>query len=217
MPTGRPEAKIIGVGFHKTGTSTLGAALQVLGYNRMRGTTHGMMAAMRGRFDKAVKRLAPFDAVGDLPWFMIYQEIDKRIPGCAFILTLRDPESWYRSVRAHIGNVRSVHHEWVYGRGKGIPSEDKDHAIAVFANHNREVMAYFRDRPAVLLVLDFTKGDGWPELCSFLSKPVPQAPFPHINKSDFNAQRGIGKRSKRALKRAKNYLAIKLLKWGGHL
>ncbi|MYB38989.1 MAG: hypothetical protein F4Y26_16720 [Gammaproteobacteria bacterium] len=38
-----------------------------------------------------------------------------------------------------------------------------------------------------LLVLDFERGDGWPELCAFLGEPVPDTPFPHVNRGVYTA------------------------------
>ena len=72
-------------------------------------------------------------------------------------------------------------HEWIYGRGKGLPCEDKANTLAVYNAHNEGVLAYFKDRPDDLLVLDIAKGEGWEPLCKFLGCPVPAAPFPHAN------------------------------------
>jgi len=47
--------------------------------------------------------------VEDNPWPLIYKELDKRIPGCKFILTLRDEESWYSSVKRHIDDLKRPH------------------------------------------------------------------------------------------------------------
>jgi hypothetical protein len=49
--------------------------------------------------------------------------------------------------------------------------------------HAARVAEYFSGRPDDLLVLDITAGDGWPPLCRFLGRPVPDAPFPATNRS----------------------------------
>lgn len=41
---------------------------------------------------------------------------------------------------------------------------------------------YFAERDD-LLVLDLERGQGWPELCSFLDVVAPDHPFPHINRT----------------------------------
>lgn len=162
--------------------------------------------------------IAPYDALEDTPWYMIYRELDQRLPGSKFILTIRDEDSWYRSVSRHIGDLRSAHHEWIYGRGKGLPKDDRDNTIRVYRNHNREVLEYFEDRPNDLLVLDFTKGDGWEKLCAFLEKPIPAVPFPHYNKVNHEAPpaRPFWKRAKRFRRRIKQHLIIRYIDWMGY-
>lgn len=108
------EGLIIGVGFQKTGTSTLREALTILGY-RVKDTSHRIIIPiLKGDYNFILKRLKNFDAVEDTPWFMIYKELDQLIPNCKFVLTLRDEESWYKSVAKHIGGLRNADHEWIY-------------------------------------------------------------------------------------------------------
>lgn len=207
------EGKIIGVGFQKTGTSTLREALKILGF-RVRDTTpRALIPILRGNFRKIRRMLRGYDAMEDTPWFMIYKELDKMYPGSKFILTVRDADSWYASVTKHIGDLRAAHHEWIYGRGKGLPAEDRDHTISVYNNHNEAVMQYFEKRPEDLLVLDFTQGDRWDKLCAFLGKDVPELPFPHYNKSSEMAQnrKGWKSRFRKSRHRFKNTLKIRLI------
>ncbi len=177
------EGKIIGVGFQKTGTSTLREALKILGYTVKDTSTRPLIPILRGNYQKVLRMIRDYDAVEDTPWYMIYKELDQLIPGSKFILTIRDEESWYKSVSKHIGDLRSPQHEWIYGKGKGLPRDDKQNTLWVYNKHNKEVLEYFKDRPDDLLVLDFTKGDKWEKLCSFLNKDIPDLPFPHANKS----------------------------------
>jgi hypothetical protein len=177
------DEKIIGVGFHKTGTSTLREALKILGYRVKDTTPRALIPILRGKYHRVARMIRRYDAVEDTPWFMVYRQLDKQFPGSRFILTIRDEASWYRSISNHIGSLRAAHHEWIYGRGYGLPKDNKENSIRVYRTHNREVMEYFSDRPDDLLVLDFTKGDGWNKLCEFLGRPVPDRPFPHVNKT----------------------------------
>jgi len=207
------EGKIIGVGFQKTGTSTLREALKTLGF-RVRDTTpRALIPILRGNFGKIRRMLRGYDAMEDTPWFMIYKELDHMYPGSKFILTIRDADSWYRSVTKHIGNLRAAHHEWIYGRGKGLPGEDRNHTIAVYNSHNEAVMRYFEKRPGDLLVLDFTQGDRWDKLCAFLAKDVPEHPFPHFNKSSEMElkRKGWKSRVRKSRHRFKNTLKIWLI------
>lgn len=178
------KGKIIGVGFQKTGTSTLREALKILGYKVKDTSSRALIPILKGNYAKVLKMIRKYDAVEDTPWYKIYKELDSLLPDSKFILTTRDSESWYQSVNRHIGNLRSADHEWIYGRGKGLPKDDKENTIKVFLNHNREVINYFKGRPNDLLVLDFTKDDKWEKLCEFLNKEVPKVPFPHYNKGN---------------------------------
>ena len=114
------EGKIIGVGFQKTGTSTLREALKILGYTVKDTTPRALIPILKGDFSKIRQILAGYDAMEDTPWYIIYRELDQMYPGSKFILTIRDADSWYTSVSKHIGDLRAAHHEWIYGRGKGL-------------------------------------------------------------------------------------------------
>lgn len=175
---------IIGTGFQKTGTSSLREALRILGY-KVKDTSHRpLIPILKGDYSRVLEMLNGYDAVEDTPWYMIYRELDRLIPGSRFILTIRDEESWYKSVSRHIGHLRNPMHEWIYGRGKGLPKDHRENTLRVFREHNKGVMEYFKNRPDDLLVLDFSKGAGWKELCDFLGRPVPEEAFPHANRYD---------------------------------
>lgn len=175
------QGLIVGAGFQKTGTSSLRDALNILGYNVKDTNSRALLPILRGNYSKILSMLNGYDAVEDTPWYKIYKELDQHIPNSKFILTIRDEESWYNSVAQHIGDLRSAQHEWIYGRGKGLPKEDKENTIRVYREHNREVQDYFKDRPDDLLVIDFTKGEKWERICAFLGKDIPNVDFPHRN------------------------------------
>ena len=199
---------IVGVGFQKTGTSTLREALKILGYKVKDTSRRPLIPILRGKWDRVLNLLKKYDAVEDTPWFMIYKELDQLVPNSKFILTIRDEESWYRSVKKHIGDLRSANHEWIYGRGKGLPKDDRMNTINVYKRHNSEVMEYFKKRPNDLLVIDFTKGEGWEKLCRFLIREIPDVPFPHSNKTNWSADSFVNRKFKLLRKRIKNNLKI---------
>lgn len=204
------DGKIIGVGFQKTGTSTLREALRILGYKVKDTTPRALIPILRGNFKKVLRIIKDYDALEDTPWYIIYKELDARIPGSKFILTIRDSESWYTSVSKHIGDLKAAHHEWIYGRGKGLPKDDKQNTISVYDRHNSEVREYFKDRPDDFLEIDFTKGEGWEKLCSFLNVDIPDLPFPHYNKtSEVDLRKNTRQsRSRKLRHRIKNNLKI---------
>lgn len=205
------EGLIIGVGFQKTGTSTLREALKILGYKVKDTSSRALIPVLKGNYTKILQILENYDAVEDIPWYMIYKELDERIPYSKFILTIRDEESWYLSVKRHIGSLRSAHHEWIYGRGKGLPKDDKQNAINTYNKHNQEVVEYFKNRPNDLLIIDFTKGEKWEKLCNFLNKDIPTESFPHYNKTDVNSTKRKMNKFKFLRKQIKNYIKIKYI------
>jgi hypothetical protein len=210
--------KVIGVGFQKTGTSSLREALKILGYRVKDTSTRPLIPILKGNYGKVLRMLKGYTAVEDTPWYMIYKELDERIPGLKFVLTLREEESWYKSVARHIGYLRNPSHEWIYGRGKGLPKDHKENTLEVYRNHVREVREYFRDRPGDFLEVDFTAGQGWEELCEFLGHEIPDVPFPHANKWEAGAKKsqdfyGQKKDLKFRRKNLRHFLKIKVIDW----
>jgi hypothetical protein len=51
-----------------------------------------------------------------------------------------------------------------------------------FIDHNRRVQYEIaNDR---LLIMDILGGDGWPALCGFLGRPIPDEPFPFLHTAE---------------------------------
>ena len=171
--------KAFGIGFHKTGTTTLSRALRILGYNVAGpfGVQDDNIAETA--LEQALSSAADYDAVQDNPWPLFYRELDEAFPGSKFILTVRDTDRWLASVVNHFGGKSTPMRRWIYGPGDPVGNEDlyRDRYEA----HNKEVGEYFADRPGDLLVLNIADGEGWTKLCEFLGEPVPVEPFPHAN------------------------------------
>jgi hypothetical protein len=180
-------SKIFGVGFHRTGTSSLRAALERLGY-RVCGSvgTKDPDIASRVR-DIAFGLLESYDAFEDNPWPVLFRELDERCPGSRFILTIRPSDAWIRSVVRFFGTNTTTMREWIYGAGTPIGNEAR--YVERFESHNKDVLRHFRDRPQDLLVLRITEGEGWTELCRFLGHEAPCEPFPHMVPSRQNRTR----------------------------
>lgn len=182
--------KVFGIGFQKTGTSSLAEALEILGYRTNHGVfinhpehrrslhivpplTNEKVAA------QALRLVADYDALTDNPWPLLYRELDAAYPGTKFILTSRDPGSWIASVVQHFGERDSDVLEWIYGFRSVRGHETR--CLEVYEAHNGAVRAYFANRPGALLELNFDRAPRWNELCAFLGKPIPRKSFPHAN------------------------------------
>jgi hypothetical protein len=172
--------KVFGIGFHKTGTTSLASALSELGYRVTgpNGTRHPDIADKV--LDMARELSREYDAFQDNPWPLLYREMDELHPGSQFILTVRPADKWIRSITSFFGSNGTPMRQWIYGAASPIGNEEA--YLARYNRHNVEVREYFRGRPGDFLELDFAAGDGWEKLCGFLGKPVPQARFPHRHK-----------------------------------
>jgi hypothetical protein len=174
------DKKVFGIGFHKTGTSSLSVALTYLGYKVMGFFGTDDPDIKENVYKKAESYMERYDAFQDNPWPIIYKELDKKFPGNKYILTTRPSEKWISSVVNHFGTSSNPLREWIYGIG--FPKGNEALWIERYERHNREVQEYFKDRPDDLLIMDFSSGDGWEKLCPFLNKKILRIKFPHYNK-----------------------------------
>lgn len=183
-------SKIFGIGFQKTGTTSLKQALKVLGYRRVAGPNWINDPNIQETvFEKAFAAIDKFDAFQDNPWPVLYKEIAERYPSSKFILTKRPVDEWIGSVAKHFGTNTTPMRTWIYGAGNPVGNEGK--YIERYIRHNNEVEAYFEGQPERLLVMSITQGDGWDLLCPFLDKSVPDIMFPHANTSEGREDWGI--------------------------
>ena len=179
--------KVFGIGFHKTGTSSLAQALSKLGYKMCNAVgVHDPQASVNA-IPLAIKTAQSFDTFRGNPWSFQFRVFDDEFPGSKFILTMRDPDGWISSAVRHFGRKTTPMREWIYGAGSPYGNEDLYRER--YERHTREVLEYFRDRPGDLLVMNIIKGDGWNVLCPFLDKAKPDIPFPHANEASAREQR----------------------------
>lgn len=177
------DAKIIGVGFHKTGTTSLDHALRILGYSVAGAKIELAQDLIDGNLDKALAYASEFDALQDNPWALLYKELDQAFPKSKFILTTRDEDKWYQSCLKHFGSESTLMREWIYGKDMGMPEGNKQVYIKRFRSHNTEVRTYFENRPHDLLEVNWSNCDGWHKLCEFIGVAKPNIPFPHANRA----------------------------------
>jgi hypothetical protein len=177
--------KIFGIGRTKTGTTTLKMCFRILGYSHK-----GYDRDLFGDLEKALLVARRYDTFQDLPWYVYYEELDRRFPGSKFVLTVRDSKRWVRSYRNALSRQGPPSQRRNEMRRKlyGLPFPDvtDDQLMERVEQHTSDVERYFADRPEDLLVVDWEKGDGWEQLCAFLDRPVPSQPFPHANKGVYS-------------------------------
>ncbi len=203
--------KVFGIGFSKTGTTSLEEALQTLGYNVCRGhwakpyTFYSHALWIHRDYDALLKLTKLWDAFADAPWggTNLYEKLYEKLPQSKFILTVRDAEKWYDSLIKLLTMfdlnletaLDSYYSNGMYGSayffshvfGIDTLAGTKQQIIDRYNDYNAAAIEFFRRRPdADFIVMDFAKGDGWEKLCKLLDKPVPPIPFPHENQAVHN-------------------------------
>lgn len=130
-----------------------------------------------------------YGAFADVPFPGLYQEMDKLFPRSKFILTVRDPESWWKSLLWHFNFSREkrlrkygfynsfsflekIQYNKYPPKSDFLDIKDKDIYIAKFNRHIKEVEKYFKNR-SDLLILEISDKKLWQKLCNFLDKPLP--------------------------------------------
>ena len=216
--------RVIGAGFGRTGTTSLKAALEELGFGPSYSLTevfanpeHAELweAAWRGEKVDWEGFLGNYEVAVDWPACSFYEELMQAFPAAPVILTVRDPEAWYESMRATIYQLRKVTtgplpmklaFKFAALFAPGVTGtarladhlvwedtfngrfEDRDYAMKVFERQNETVRR--RVPPARLLVFDVR--EGWEPLCDFLGVEVPDRPFPHLNEAREMRRRLLG-------------------------
>lgn len=177
------KGKVFGIGWAKTGTTTLGRCFEALGYSH-RGQDFNLI----GHVEQALLVARLYDSFEDWPWPLYYKQLDKHFPGSKFILTIRDSDRWIRSYRNMLSRqspspmINGIRQK-IYGFP--FPDVTNEQLIKRYERHNLDVMSYFYGRQTDILAVDWEKGDGWEEICFFLEKQIPGRPFPHVNKGKY--------------------------------
>lgn len=175
--------KVFCIGYQKTGTTSINLALTRLGYRvaSVFGRDLPLEEIRRTYVARGLEFARTHDAVEDMPFPLIFRELDAAFPGSRFILTWRETDRWLASIRDHFGANPGVLQQLAYGEDAPAPVGHEARYAEVYDRHNAEVRDYFRDRPTDLLEMNLSKGEGWEALCGFLGRPAPDEPFPRTN------------------------------------
>ena len=193
--------KIINAGLGRTGTTSLKAALNKLGFSPVfhstemitnpkdidiwEGALQGKEVDWRSYFDKY--------QVLDWPAGLFYRDIINAHPDAKVLLTVRDPEEWAASMQGmlrqlmsfnlpipHLRRVkRFMQASILDGLFEG-KIEDTEFMVQFFHKHVDEVKAFV---PADRLLI-YQASDGWEPLCAFLGMDVPDEPYPSLNRQE---------------------------------
>lgn len=214
--------KVIGAGMGRTGTHSLNLALEELGFGKCYHMEELVMHqpedivywenAKAGKPVNWDQLFSGFQSAVDIPTFIFYKELMQKYPGAKVILTVRNPDSWYKSfcdtiirqAKPGIGKMVSMSFRLPFSKKlrqqlrvfkfggqylkEAFPKgfKNKKEALNVFNEWNTEVMEFVPKEK--LLVYDIKQG--WEPLCTFLNVPVPAKSFPHSNTTqEFNSRK----------------------------
>lgn len=207
---------VIGAGFGRTGTLSIKAALESLGF----GPCYHMEQVFES--DEQLRRwrdiaagappdwhevFADYRSTVDWPGTLYWRQLAGTYPDARVLLSVRPEDSWWRSFSTTIKKLiesrdtiddegrRSVleyANDIINLQTFGGAMHDKDAVMAAYRARIDEVVA--ETDPERLLVFDVA--EGWGPLCAFLGVAQPDKSFPHINnRQEFWQQFGPGETS----------------------
>ena len=182
---------IFNIGFNRSGTTSLTDALNMLGIPCIHFSVDGSgwskdrnkeLEVLINKNQKLkLKYFHTLDHIyqgfSDFNGEMYYKELYKQYPNSKFILTIRTPEDWIKSVIT-------------LERSQGRIQHNSEQEYKTFKNKvdryfkkKIEIQEFFNDKPNTYLEMNICNGDGWEVLCNFLGRDIPSVPFPYVNKS----------------------------------
>lgn len=203
------SSKIFCIGFNKTGTTSLEAALSAMGYSLGQVPEGEILidAWSRRDFQPIIDFCQSAEAFQDVPFSLefTFAALDQAFPGSRFILTVRgNAQEWYRSLtRFHskiVGKGRLPKQEDLQSFNYRHPGwllkwhqlvfgvDDKtlydEHIyISCYQRHIDSVRSYFKHRPKDLLVLNVAHDRSMADLYEFLGREWDGSRMPHLKKT----------------------------------
>ncbi|MDZ4711861.1 MAG: sulfotransferase [bacterium] len=207
--------KVIGSGVGRTGTHSLKLALEQLGFSKCYHMIELFENPEGIKYFKRAERgldvnwdelFKGYSSAVDYPVARYYKQLMKYYPDAKIIQTVRDPESWFKSISQTIFKVsqptlvkklklimklpfssaiRKKLPIYIFN-GKLVESEfgkdltNKEEIIKRFIKRNEEVIKIIPKENLLLLAAK----DGWEPLCKFLNVPVPSTPYPVTNSTE---------------------------------
>jgi Sulfotransferase domain len=214
-PTKGTNLQLIGAGLPRTATTTQMIALEMLGLGpcyHMRNMMADMEASVplwRRAFDGEGPWDEIFDGFAsttDWPAAFFWRELIDVYPDAKVLLSVRDHESWARSMSDTINNIYfgdslmrhlslarykvdpgwaawmdlMIDMNWAEGGTFAGTEGEPGPMMEAAARFNDEVKSTV---PAERLLVWEPK-EGWEPLCEFLEVPVPEEPLPHVNDTE---------------------------------
>ncbi len=195
---------VIGAGLPRTGTLSMKAALEHLGFGRCYHMEEIITAPWRAEAWRRYFEGGPMDwdevyegfrATVDAPGCVVWRTLVERYPDAKVVLTVRDRDAWHKSMLttvlsqqhqiaiagsavAGMFQAMGPHFMGLAGAAPdGPPSPD-----LLFPLYDRQRAAVIEALPPERL-LEFDVREGWGPLCRFLEVDEPSTPFPRVNEA----------------------------------
>jgi len=201
--------KVIGVGVGRTGTLSLKAALERLGYGPCFHGRHVLdhpdrlplwQAAAAGEPVDWTALFDGYESSVDWPGAALWRPLAAAFPTAKVILTVRDAQRWYDSVGSTIYPMfgDGPADDRVAEARRTVPGLEEFTAFhrqmiwngffgGRFADRTYAIRVYEEHNAAVReaihpdRLLTIAPGAGWAPLCAFLGVAVPTEPYPQLN------------------------------------
>lgn len=178
--------KVICIGFHKTGTTSLSDAMEMIGFPISHGSEifHHVSG---NRYDRKlmghIEESNPFreklltalcegidnsHGIQDSPCVFFYKDLAQKYPNAKFMFTTRDENAWFGSLKAFVRDKSNPLRQYMYN----VPKITGNEAVLMdaYRKYTREILSYFEDHPN-FRSFDITKGElNWENLLEFLGE-----------------------------------------------
>ncbi|MBR9921968.1 MAG: hypothetical protein GYB31_14100 [Bacteroidetes bacterium] len=166
--------KVFCIGYNKTGTTSFGAGMKVLGYrNASFNKKVWREYYLKGDLKKVIRFASKYDSFDDLPWLLedLIPVLDLEFPESKFVYLERNEADWLSSLRRWKKNVKNEEINDVL-------------ELSRFREHRKFILEYFKGRNGEdFLILDISDELGLMKLARFLGVQAPQSAFPKLNVS----------------------------------
>ena len=177
--------KVFGIGLNKTGTTSLKKAFVRLGFNHLERRPRLFKLWRNRRFEPIFEHAEEYESFEDWPWpLMVAELLEYYGDRARFVMTRRtSANAWVESLKRHAERTNPVQNPRKHIFGYDYPHGREAEHMAIYDRHQAHVAALFKGCEHQLCTLCWEDGDGWPELCEFLDRPVPSGAFPRANRS----------------------------------
>jgi Sulfotransferase domain len=148
-----PRPKVFGIGLGKTGTTSLGVALKILGYDHQPFCPQLVQLYWDGRVDELLCHASTKESFEDFPWPLLYRTLAVTFVDAKFILTRRcNDQVWLRSLLDHAERTGPTEAKKI-AYGFSMPHGHEAEHFMFYNEHNSQVQQFFQSCPERLLTV----------------------------------------------------------------